>query len=469
MFNRAVHFIFSLLAVVSLVSCGGGGGSAGSEGGIGGTGISSGRVTGFGSVIVNGVHFDTTGAVVTKDDGTAETNNNDANINTLLSEGMVVTIEGTINANGLTGTADKITYQDKLEGPVVGTPANGSFVALGQTVIVSSLTRYSGGLNAVTDISDRQVVEVSGFYDTNGKIIATFIEKKADNYVNSATVFEIKGIATVVDATTFNIGALTIVSTDTTGLNNKFVEVYGTFNGVDTLAANSVEIKTQGFNVGNKQSAELEGIATSGCTTVPCDFTLNDVTVRVSSSTQFKAGLVSDINAGVFVEAEGSLQGNILIADEIDFKDNIEIQGDVQSKGTDTVVVDFGASDLTVKVDTNLTRIKGCNSENFADITGNITIRARKTPTDVVATRVECGGTAGEVYIQAQVDSFAYDSLNLLGLVVDTSTATKFEDSNSNLISRTIFYNSVKDGNLVEVVGTVSGGSVNWAEVKLDL
>jgi hypothetical protein len=468
MFNRVVQFIFSLLVLVSLISCGGGG-SAGSEGGIGGTGVSGGRVTGFGSIIVNGVHFDTTGAVVIKDDGPAETNSDDANINTLLSEGMVVTVEGNINDDGISGTADKITYQDKLEGPVVGTPANGSFVALGQTVVVSSLTRYSGGLNTLTDINDRHVVEVSGFYDTNGNIIATFIEKKANDYAIN-TIFEIKGIAMVVGGT-LTIGALTIDTTiDTTGFNQQFVEVYGTFNGVDTLTANSIEIKTQGFNVGNKQYAELEGIATDGCTVVPCDFKLNGVTIRVNSSTQFKAGLITDIDAGVFIEAEGSLQGNILTAHEIDFKDKIEIDGEVESKGTDTVVINFGTTDITVKVDSNLTEIRKCGSSDlFSEINGPIAVRARQTSTEIVATRLECGGTAGEVYIQAQVENIGTDNLTLLGLVVDTSTVITFEDSFSNPIDRTTFYNTVNVGDLVEVIGTMSGGTVTWTKAKLDL
>ncbi|MDH5370905.1 MAG: DUF5666 domain-containing protein, partial [Gammaproteobacteria bacterium] len=168
MFNRVVQFIFSLLVFASLISCGGGG----SEGGIGGTGVSGGRITEFGSVVVNGVHFNTTGAVVIKDDGPAETNPDDSKINELLSKGMVVTVEGDINSDGISGTAKKITYEDILEGPVMGAPAASSFVVLGQTIIVSSLTKYSLGkpldpnddLTGIADIIGGDIIEVSGFY-----------------------------------------------------------------------------------------------------------------------------------------------------------------------------------------------------------------------------------------------------------------------------------------------------------------
>lgn len=464
------HFlkhIFIIFLSLLVVNCGGG---TTGEGGIGGSGISAGRVTGFGSIIVNGVHFDTTNAIVTKDDGTPVTNFNDADINLLLSEGMIVNIEGKINADGITGTAEKIIYQDNLEGPVIGAPGTGNLSVLGQNVIVSSLTKFSGGLTSINDIADGQVVEVSGFNDVNGDIIATYIEKKENSYIVGSTIFEIKGTASVVDGTTFMLESLTVVTTDTTGLDNQFVEVYGTFNGVNTLTTNSVEVKTRGFSVSNSDEAELEGIATSACSAVPCDFTLEGVTVRIGSNTTFKAGLVTDINEGVFVEAEGKLQESILIADEIEFKDSIEIQADVQSVGTDTVILDFGATDLTVMIDPNITDIRECGINNtVAEIGGNVEMRARKAASSVIATRIKCGGTTGEIKLQAEIESFVLDSMTILGLVIDTSVIAddnKFKNENGVSIGRMDFYNQLSNGRLVEVIGKISQAGI-WGETKL--
>lgn len=471
MTSRIIKFVFIFLIYFFVASCGGGGSST--QGGIGGTGVSSGRVEGFGSVIVNGVHFDTTNAVVTKDDDSPVTNLNDADINLLLSKGMIINIEGSINADGVTGIAEKIIYQDNLEGPVIGTPAVGasSFNALGQTVIVSSLTQFSGGLNSIADISDGQVIEISGFNDVNGDIVATFIDKKADSYSIGSTVFEIKGTVTVVNGTSFTIGGLTIVTTNTAGLNNLYVEANGVFNGTDTLSANTVEIKTEGFTVNNADDVELEGIALTGCSATPCDFTLNATTVRLTNSTVYKAGTVADINPGVILEAEGSLQNGILVAEEIEFNDNIEIQSDVQSKGSNTVVLDFGATDLTVVVDTNITDIRNCSTNTFADITGNVVVRARKTISNIIATRIECGGTAGEVMLQVEIDSYIYDEMTMLGLTVNTSALTdaKFKDTNGIGIGRVNFYNALSDGRLTQAIGIFSGGIVTWLEVKLEL
>ena len=52
-------FIVATALVVSalIVACGGGGGGSVAGGGIGGTGITSGTVTGFGSVFVNGRNY----------------------------------------------------------------------------------------------------------------------------------------------------------------------------------------------------------------------------------------------------------------------------------------------------------------------------------------------------------------------------------------------------------------------------
>ena len=68
----------SLLVAVSVFlafmipGCGGSGGGGGIDGlaggGIGGTGITSGTVTGFGSVFVNGIKFETAGTSFDVDD-----------------------------------------------------------------------------------------------------------------------------------------------------------------------------------------------------------------------------------------------------------------------------------------------------------------------------------------------------------------------------------------------------------------
>lgn len=331
--------LLGLIIGMTLASCGGGGTQV-SEGGIGGSGISTGSVTAFGSIWVNGVEFSTSGAKIIEEDdvaGAITLNTDDSDDTTelapYLSEGMVVTVTGTINDDGVTGTAETISFEDILEGPVVGTPAAGatSFIALGQTVHVTTSTIYDDGLIDIVDIEDGQVVEISGYRDANGDIHAAYVAKKADNY-NPAEKFEVKGIASVNSQYELQIGELRV---DTSGRGQdvnvfagKFVEAKGLFDGVNLLTAlEDVEIEDESFDESDPQldgyKAELEGLASTDCgPTAPCEFEMSGVIVQVGTSTTYSgtASTVTDITAGVKLEVEGILQNGKLVANSIEFE-----------------------------------------------------------------------------------------------------------------------------------------------------
>lgn len=87
--------------------------------------VSSGVITGFGSVYINGVRFNTDNAAFSTDD--KDNDSEDA-----LEVGMVVTLEGAMGANGETPTASKIKYNASAEGPVSEVNlAEQSFTVLG--------------------------------------------------------------------------------------------------------------------------------------------------------------------------------------------------------------------------------------------------------------------------------------------------------------------------------------------------
>ena len=86
--RRVISMALALLLPVVLASCGGGLGTV-AGGGVGGTGV--GPVTGFGSVIVNGVRYDDAGIDGTNffdDHGRTKAD---------LKVGMMVAISGSIN------------------------------------------------------------------------------------------------------------------------------------------------------------------------------------------------------------------------------------------------------------------------------------------------------------------------------------------------------------------------------------
>src|SRR6185369_2286082 len=130
------------LAFASLVaSCGGSGGGAGGgaptfDAAAGSTTLSKGAIERFGSVVVNGVEFKVAGATLhLRDDGVDKVLQSEAEIKNNLEEGMVITVKGRIDANGLTGQANEIEFRDALIGKIDDKGVD--FVkVMGQTILL---------------------------------------------------------------------------------------------------------------------------------------------------------------------------------------------------------------------------------------------------------------------------------------------------------------------------------------------
>ena len=69
-----------------------------------------GTINGFGSIFVNGVEFETDEADILVD---GQRVGEDA-----LGLGMVVLVDGTVNEDGVTGTANSVVFDDEVEGPI---------------------------------------------------------------------------------------------------------------------------------------------------------------------------------------------------------------------------------------------------------------------------------------------------------------------------------------------------------------
>ncbi|MFA9421836.1 MAG: DUF5666 domain-containing protein, partial [Gammaproteobacteria bacterium] len=185
---KLAKYLNLIFVTAILTSCGGGGGGGDTVAGIGGTGISSGTVTGFGSVFVNGVEFETSGTVFDIDDsGTGSQDD--------LALGMIVTVNGIVNDDGVTGSATSISFDDQLQGPVSNLSLpdldgeNRTFSILGTTVHISAIDTVfdvtgllSGTPFGFDQIANGNNVEVSGFFNTAGGLVATRVELKATNF-----------------------------------------------------------------------------------------------------------------------------------------------------------------------------------------------------------------------------------------------------------------------------------------------
>lgn len=309
-FSRAV--LVGLTALVAACGGGGGGGSTGPIGGIEGTGFAVGGISGFGSVFVNGVEFTTTNATITLNGRTGAAESE-------LKVGYVVRVRGTINANGTTGTASAIDYQNEVKGQVTGFSDSASTITvLGQTVVIVGTTLLDSSLAglAPSEMLNKSV-EVSGFRDPNGNIRATRIEEK----VIAAGEFEVKGTVANLDtvARTFTIGSITVAYGNlTVPANGNLVEVKGSLSG-NTLTATRLEIENRTVGATNGDKLEVQGYITTF--TSISDFEVNGQRVSTSGSTQFPNGTTS-IVAGAKVEVEGTVNSSgVLVATKVKLED----------------------------------------------------------------------------------------------------------------------------------------------------
>jgi len=337
----------AITSITGLTACGGGSGDSDSTNtstGTSGSTITSGVVTGFGSIFVDGVEFETDSSSFSLDDGDDGPEDEEG-----LAVGMVVTVTGTVNADGVTGTADHIEFDDELEGIVnasnVGTEGTGTMTIMGQTVVISTTTIFESDVAGITGadlVVAGNVVEVSGFSSGDGTVYATRIEVKLA--AHSGEEIEVKGIITNLTDTTFDLGELTVNfstamfdddipdSTLSEGLYIEVKSIAGFVNG--DLIASEIEMEGNGdmdLDGDEGDEIELNGIVTA----VNSDtaFEIGGHTVIITKSTEFEHGNAGDINIGVSLEVEGGLNaGGELVADEIELSihDDIEMEGNLE-------------------------------------------------------------------------------------------------------------------------------------------
>ena len=186
-----------------LAACGGGDTKV-ADGVIGGTGITaSGPIAGFGSVIVNGIEFRTSPQTQ------VSINHATTQPQAELALGWVVTVQGMLNADGITGIASRIDFDSNIRGPIENLDLGaGTFSVLGQRVRVNKDTVFQGTMS-LTTLSANDMVEVSGFVDAEGGIFATYIEQQGP-FVPGASELLLRGAVANLAQHTFSIGGLSV-------------------------------------------------------------------------------------------------------------------------------------------------------------------------------------------------------------------------------------------------------------------
>ena len=464
------------LSSVLIAACGGGGGGGGGSvagGGIGGTGMTSGTVTGFGSVFVNGIEFETDGASRDVDDRTDISNGRDDD--KVLDIGMVVTIFGTVNDDGVTGTAESIFYDDDVEGPVAAAPVEDSdgvtktFSIFNTTVIV----HRNSTVFTDTDydaLARDDLLEVSGYFDGSGNLRATRVEKEGVLVLGSSEV-ELRGAVKGFDGVdTFTLAGVTVTFDGMTEFedlpgtvkNGQFIEVEGTLETATSVAATRIEREDEDFD-NNIDEASIEGLVTdfNGIN----DFRVAGQLVKAGNAEFEPASLENTLADGVKVEVEGSIEGGVLKATEVeqrggDARISAVVVSSNNSAGTITLQIVEGQLDITVftdsqtqfedeRDDVELFNINAIDAGDFLVIEGYV-----DGADNFIAAQVE-RDEQGDVELRGPADvpqtsgSTAAGTVSILGVSITTDGSTDFENASETTITGTDFFLQVNDGDLV--------------------
>jgi hypothetical protein len=330
---RLAIVFFLSLALMTTLSCGDGIGDL-AGGGTGGTGISTGPITGFGSVVLNDAHYNTDDEVApgfkTKKivKGKDNSNTKDRDV---FRVGMVVTLYHSSRDNN----ASEIDYEVNLQGPVAekvpGSPM--TIQILGRDVMLDDAAFFNS-------LGIGNVVEVSGFIDDLGSIRATFVEVKHPSPV-AGDEFEIKGYISglLPSDNSFQLGALpdgygnTVTVSYTPGAvqnlpagpaNGMYVQVVTTdtqpVNG--KIAAIQVNPFIARTDFPENTSIDLDGLVTklkSGSGNI-LSFDLEGKGVQTDDSTEWIGGMAKDIQPNVRLQIQGEETGGVLHAGKIFFR-----------------------------------------------------------------------------------------------------------------------------------------------------
>jgi hypothetical protein len=461
-----------------LIACGGGSGG-GNEGGgpvvgidRGGVTISQGPINGFGSVIVNGVRYSTTGAAITVDDRPGTESD--------LRVGQVVRVEGTVDATGTAGTARSIAFNDDVEGPVqsINTTA-AQLVVLGQTVQVSRSTSFDDSISprSLEGLAVGDRIEVSGLVNADGLISATRIERKPP----LATV-EVKGSASAVDsnARRFSISLLTVdystaqLSNFAAGapVNGDLVEAHGSLDAAGVLIASRLERRSASLEGTTDDSADLEGLVTRFVSSI--DFDVAGQRVTTTGTTVYEGGVAANLALGANVEVEGGFAANAsLVATRIEFRreSDVEISALVDS-------VNAAAGSLVVlgaTVRTNaLTRFEDHSDADLprfslADLRAGdyVELSAYDDGSGLVASLLERDDADDRIEVEGPASAVAAPDFTVAGIRITTNDRTEFRNNDGGSISAATFFGAAT-GREVKVRGALVGNTVLAEEAELE-
>lgn len=425
-----------------------------------------GTVASFGSVIVNGVRYQTSTAQFTVDGSPGSEDD--------LAVGDVVLVRGTLDSGGTTGVASSVVFDDQVQAPIGALDAAaGTLLVLGQIVRIDADTSFDAGVQpaSLAGLAVGTVVEISGFRRGDGSIAATRIEPKP-----AASERELTGVVANHDSVAhrFNVAAAVVDYTAVSQLQNfptggiadgQLVEVRGGTVTNGTFAPSRIEFKTTGLAGAANERRELEGFITRFASVA--DFAVAGLDVATNGQTIFVGGQAADLAQNVKVEVEGALNAaGALVAGKVHIRRPAASRIAALVDSVNPVAGSFVVLGITVRVDA-LTRIEDKTAArlrpfavanlavgNYVEVRG---VEETAANWQVLGTLVEREAPGAGSELRGFVESVTRPLLTVLGVQISTDGGTQFRDVNDQPLTATQFFSQLTTGGLVKVGGTEVG------------
>lgn len=427
--------LFALLIGAGIVSCGG---SSILSAGISGTGIVFGAITGFGSIYVNGVEYEIDEASFNVDGNTMASQGD-------LQIGMVVKLDATDNGDG-TGVATTVSYDELIQGPVNNLSTidleNKSFSVFGTQVKINLNSTVFDNTDFAS-LQNDDLVEVSGFINQSGEVIATLVDYQED--LQQGSEVELHGqieVSSLILNQEFVLNGVTINYTFSTPLEDLenglseglYVEVKGLYNAGEIDAD-----KIEGEDDDREEIEQSEGeVSVQGIITDLTDslhFDINGIPVQVDAA-QVPASILNQLQLGLEIEVKGDIENGIIMADEIELRqDERKYKALVSSVDTtnQTVSIYFpntGTIELSVDGESELEDEIGDITLSALNFNDEVKIEASVNGNEIRVKSLK-RETLEEFEISGVVQAFEEDvSVTIDGLLLPLAAAVQYQPSN---------------------------------------
>jgi len=413
-----------------------------------------GVISGFGSVIVNGVRFDDSAATITMN-GAAATRDR-------LRVGMVVQVRGRIHGDG-TGVAESIQYDSCVQGPITAmNRAQNTLTVLGQTVEVDDGTVFDGvtlrDMNAFA-IGDQ--VEISCYPDeARSRLRATRMERQGA-FQNGVSEIEVKGTVSqlnlaagtcMIDGLMLNFGSLAAAERPAGLANGMNVEARGRHFANGVLTADLLRDRDRDrVSRPDGDGLEVEGYVADFVSIA--NFKVDGQAVNAANAV-IRNGTAADVANGAKVEAEGTMSNGVLVASVLVLKlqTQVRVEAGLQAKDSVQGTITLLGRTFKVNADTELRdRLASRNQPRVITLDAltpadRLEVKAYKDAAGgLVAARVERTEADALVVVKGPADAkLAITSLTLFGIDVVTGLGSRYRDASGALVDAATFYAAVQ-------------------------